>query len=87
MKSNIETLYDVLVSWCTKFDFIETCTVGIHAKTGMMMITIHCGNLEIDHIITQYEMENMGSEVLESIEHYLFEKLERQFKIQEVGEE
>lgn len=86
--SNIETIYDTLTTWITKFDFVETVTVGLTRDGGMMLIVFHCeGDIKLEHIITQYEMENMTSEVLGSVEHYLFEKLEREYKIQEVGEE
>lgn len=88
MSSNIETIYDILTTWITKFDFVETVTVGLTREGGMLMVVFHCeGYMKLEHIITQYEMENMTSEVLESLEHYLFDKLERHYKIQEVGEE
>lgn len=88
MTSNIKTLYDILVSWVTKFDFIDTCTVGLCKESGHLLIVFYCeGGFHCEYVTTQYELENMESDVLDCLEHYIMDKVEREYKIQEVGEE
>lgn len=88
MTSNIETIYDILTAWATKFEFIQTVTVGFDVESGAIMICISCGDdLRLHHTISKFEMENLDGTLFNYLENKIFEKFEREFKIATVGEE
>lgn len=85
--SNLESVYDVLVSWLNRFDFIDTVAVGINME-GTMLISITCiGNHIYSFQIPSQEMLNTKFEAFSYMESRLFYELERQYKLAEVGEE